>query len=97
MLDTIWYSSANINTRGVSESEELSAKDRRDNNETVSMGVLLRHKCKLCLIEGPSMLTRSSITRRNLGTKDSGKAYDQPDQVMVIMKNYVTRPSEHPF
>ena len=43
------------------------------------------------------MFTRARWTRRDLGDKDLGKAYGQPEQVMKRMKNYATRPSALPF
>ena len=49
------------------------------------------------LIEGPSVLTISRRTRRELGEKYLGQSYDQPEQVMSRMNNYSTRPSELPF
>ena len=60
----------------------------------MSTGGLLPHKDSLCSIEGPSVFTISKRTRINLVTKDFGQAYAQSEQVMTIMNNYVTRPSE---
>ena len=43
------------------------------------------------------MFTRSIQTRRDLGGKELGQAYDQLEQVMTRMNNYSTRPSALPF
>ena len=43
------------------------------------------------------MLTILRRTRRDLGAKELGQVYDQPEQVMPRMKNYSTRPSALPF
>ena len=43
------------------------------------------------------MFTRSRRTRRELGAKDLGQAYDQPEQVMERMNNYAIRPRALPF
>ena len=43
------------------------------------------------------MLTRARWTRRDLGDKDLGKAYGQPEQVMKRMNNYATRKIALPF
>ena len=81
MLNTIWDSAAKLKTVGVAASQEVSSKDVRGDTEIVSTGVFLPHKYAFCLIEVPSVFIRYRLTRRNL---------DQPDQMMAIMKNYVT-------
>ena len=43
------------------------------------------------------MFTRSRQKRRDLGDKYLGQEYNQPEQVIPIMKNYSTRPSALPF
>ena len=43
------------------------------------------------------MFTRSRQTRRNVGAKELGKAYNEPEEVMTRMKNYATRTSALPF
>ena len=43
------------------------------------------------------VFTRSRQTSRELGDKELGKSYDQPEQVMIRMKNYAARPSALPF
>ena len=43
------------------------------------------------------VFTRSRQTRRELGDKELGKSYDQPEQVITRIKNYDARPSALPF
>ena len=43
------------------------------------------------------MFTISSQTRRELGAKDLGQAYSQPEQVITIMNNHATRKITIPF
>ena len=85
--NTIWDSAAKLKTGGVADYQELSKKDGRGDKESVSTGGFLPHKYLFSSIERPSVFTRTRQTRRNLGTKELGKAYDQPDQVMERMKN----------
>ena len=68
-------------------------KDVKRDKESVSTGGFLPHKEPLCFIEVPSVFTRYKRTRRKMGAKDLGQAYDQTEKVMVIMNNYFTRPS----
>ena len=68
-------------------------KDTNRDKENVSTGGFLPHKDPLCFIKGPFVFTISRWTRRDLVAKELGQAYNQPEQVMSIMKNYTTRPS----
>ena len=43
------------------------------------------------------MFIISNLTRRNTVAKELGQSYNQPEQVMVRIKNYVTRPSALPI
>ena len=43
------------------------------------------------------MFTRLSRKMRDLGVKELGQAYDQPEQVMKRMNNYATRKIALPF
>ena len=72
-------------------------KDVKRDKESVSTGGFLPHKEPLCFIEVPSVFTKSRRTRMDLGAKELGKAYDQPEQVITRMKNHTTRTSVLPF
>ena len=96
-LNKIWDSASKLNTRVEVASQEISMKGGKRDNKSVSTGGLLPHKDPLCFIEGPSVFTIVRWTRRELGDKDLGKAYDQPAQVMTRIKNYATRPSALPI
>ena len=43
------------------------------------------------------MFTRLRRRRRDLGAKELGQSYNQPEHLMAIMNNYSTRPSALPF
>ena len=72
-------------------------KDRNTDEESVSKGGLIPHKYPMCFIEGPFMLTGLRRTRRYLGAKELGQAYDQPEQVLSLIRNDATRPIALPF
>ena len=92
-LNKIWDTTSKLKTRGEDDSQELSVKDGKRENEIISTGEFLPQKDPLCFIEGPSVFTRSRQTRREIGAKELGQAYNQTEQVMTIMKNYSIRPS----
>ena len=43
------------------------------------------------------MFTILGETRRELGAKELGQAYNQPEKLVARMNNYDTRPSAFPF
>ena len=96
-LNTIWYTTSKLKTGGAAASQELSVKEVNRYKESVSKGGLIPHKYPMCFIEGPFMLTGLRRTRRYLGAKELGQAYDQPEQVLSLIRNDATRPIALPF
>ena len=96
-LNTIRVTTSKLKTRGGDAFQELSVKDRNTDEESVSKGGLIPHKYPMCFIEGPFMLTGLRRTRRYLGAKELGQAYDQPEQVLSLIRNDATRPIALPF
>ena len=92
-LNTIWEKTSRLNKRGEAASQELFVKDGKRDKESVYTVRFFPHNDPLCFIEGLSVFTISRRTRKKLGAKELGQAYDQPEQLIEIMKNYATSPS----
>ena len=69
ILNTIWYTTSKIKTRGEDASQEFSVKDVKRDKGSVSTGVLFLYKDPFCFIEGPYVFTRSRRKMRYMGAK----------------------------
>ena len=54
-------------------------KNGKRDTEIMYTGRFLPHKDPFCLIEGLSVFTISRRTRSDLGVKELGQAYNQPE------------------
>ena len=78
-LTTTWYKTSKLKIEGSPAFQEIYVKDGKRDKESMSIGGFISHIYPLCWIEGPFMFTWLKQTRRELGTKDWGQAYNQPE------------------